>query len=76
MIPVNVSIFLSLIFIQKTYYYRQFKICGKLKTSESRLTNFNKPFAEITTGLDNFIENLASKTNYNVNNFYKWKIQS
>ena len=28
---------------------------------EPRSTYFNKPFAEITTGLDNCIENLASK---------------
>ena len=32
---------------------------------EPRSTNFNKAFAEITTGLDNCI-NLASKSKYNV----------
>ena len=36
---------------------------------EPRSTNFNKTFAEVTTGIDNCIENLASKTKYNVNNF-------
>ena len=36
---------------------------------EPRSANFNKVFAEITTGLEYYIENLASKTKYNVNNF-------
>ena len=40
---------------------------------EPRSTNYNKAFAEITTGLDNYIENLASKTKCNVNNFHQWK---
>ena len=40
---------------------------------EPRSTNFNKAFAEITTSLDNCIENLASETKYNVNNFDQWE---
>ena len=40
---------------------------------EPRSTNFNKAFAEITIALDNCIENLASKTIYNVNNFDQWE---
>ena len=40
---------------------------------ESISTNFSKAFAEITTGLDNCIQNLASKTKYIVNNFDQWK---
>ena len=44
-----------------------------LNYRESRSTIFNKPFAEITTGLGNCIENLVRKTKYDVNNFYQWK---
>ena len=40
---------------------------------EPRSTNFNKAFIELTTGLDNCIENLTTKTKYNVNNFDQWK---
>ena len=40
---------------------------------EPRSTNFNKAFAEIIIALDNCIENLASKTIYNVNNFDQWE---
>ena len=40
---------------------------------EPRSTNFNEAFAEITTCLDNCSENLANKTQYNVNNFDQWK---
>ena len=36
---------------------------------EPRSTNFIEAFVEITTGLDNCIENLVNKTQYNVNNF-------
>ena len=36
---------------------------------EPRSTNFTEAFVEITTGLDNCIENLVNKTQYNVNNF-------
>ena len=37
---------------------------------EPRTTNFNKAFAETTTGLDNCIKNPVSKTKYN---FDQWK---
>ena len=40
---------------------------------EPRSTNFNKAIAEITSGLDNCIENLANKIQYNVNIFDQWK---
>ena len=44
-----------------------------LNYRESKSTILNKPFAEITAGLDNCIENLVRKTKYDVNNFYQWK---
>ena len=47
-----------------------------LNYRESKSTIFNKPFAEITTGLDNCIENLVRKTKYDVNNFDQWKNRS
>ena len=36
---------------------------------EPMSTDFNKAFAEVTTGSENCIENLASKMKYSVNNF-------
>ena len=36
---------------------------------EPMSTDFNKAFAEVTTGSENCIENLASKMKYRVNNF-------
>ena len=46
---------------------------SKFYEHDCRSTNFNTAFAEIATGSDNCIENLASKTKYNVNNFDQWK---
>ena len=40
---------------------------------ELRSINFSKAFAETTIGLDNCIEDLASKTKHNNNNFDQWK---
>ena len=40
---------------------------------EPSSTNFNKAFAGIATGLNNGIENLASRTRFNVSNFVQWK---
>ena len=48
-------------------------LCKGPNYGEPRTTNFNKAFAETTTGLDNCIENPVSKTKYNANNFDQWK---
>ena len=41
---------------------------------EPTSANFNEAFAEITTDLDNCIENLANKTKYNANNSDQCKL--
>ena len=62
LIPVNVRIVCAKLWTLEIVNYR-----------EARSTNFNKAFALIKAGLNNWIEYLASKSKYNVTNFDQWK---
>ena len=70
----NVSIVLSLILIINITSDLRFIENANLRKLLTKGPNYREPkaLAEIATGLDNCIENLASKTKHNVNNFKQW----